>query len=128
MAKGDHNLQARIFVFDRIIRNMDRTDGNTNILLNASGSEIHVIDHNEAFDPAFDEEQFRTEHIFRGAFSELPPQDRKKLADEINQAVSAFDLDAVWYEMPDAWTDEIGTGLTLDDVRGILCTRWTPLP
>ena len=107
---------------------MDRTEGNTNTLLDASGSEIHVIDHNGAFDATFDEEQFLKNHIFRDAFLALSPKDRQKMADEIHQTVASFDLDAVWYEMPDAWADETGTGLTLDDVRGILFTRWSPLP
>ncbi len=128
LVRGDRDLQARILVFDRIIRNMDRTDGNTNILIDASESDIHIIDHNGAFDPAFDEEQFLEEHVFRNAFLALSPQERQEMADEIHRTASSFDLDAVWNEMPDAWTDEIGTGLTLDDVRGILFTRWSPLP
>lgn len=126
--KGDRELQARIFVFDRIIRNTDRTDGNSNVLVNASEEDIRIIDHNLAFDPAFDDKTFLEGHIFRGAFRSLAPEERANLVEDVFQKVATFDLDAVWNEMPDPWTDEIGTGLTLDDVRGILFTRWSPLP
>ncbi len=126
--KGDRTLQARILVFDRIIRNTDRTDGNSNVLVNATEEEIHIIDHNLAFNPAFDDKKFLEEHVFRNAFLALAPDELADLVEDIFQKVATFDLDSVWYEMPDVWTEEISTGLTLDDVRGILFTRWSPLP
>ena len=128
LVKGDRDLQARILIFDRIIRNTDRTDVNSNVLVNASEEDIRIIDHNLAFNPAFDDKTFLEEHVFRGAFLSLAPEERANLVEGIFQKVATFDLDAVWNEMPDPWTVEIDTGLTLDDVRGILFTRWSPLP
>lgn len=127
LTKGDYNLQARIFVFDQLIRNTDRTDGNSNVLVDPSGSVIHLIDHNSAFDPAYDEKSFLENHVFRSAYLALSPEERFKLAEDIHHTISTFDLDAIWNEMPEAWTDEIETGLTLDNVRSILCAPLNPL-
>lgn len=127
--RGDRNLQARIFVFDRFIRNTDRTDGNSNVLVDiVDESAIHVIDHNGAFDPAFDETAFRTGHVFREAFRELPAEERSQLVGDAFQSLATFDLDSVWNEMPGPWIDEITTGLTADGIRGILSDRWSSQP
>lgn len=121
LARGDRQLQARVFAFDRAIRNTDRTDWNSNILVDVvSESTIRLIDHNNAFDPDFDEVEFREGHIFRGAYLPLSAQERAGLDAEVRRAVAAFDLQAVWDAMPEAWTEEITTGLTADGIRGIL--------
>lgn len=128
LSNGDRNLQARIFIFDLCIRNTDRTDGNSNVLIDAAGGAIHIIDHNSAFDPDFDEAKFRDSHVFREAFQKLPAGERSKLAEEVFRVLDGFDLDSVWNEMPDAWTEEVTTGLTADGIRGILSNRWSPQP
>ncbi len=128
LTKGDRVLQARIFVFDQLIRNTDRTDVNSNVLVDAFEKAIHVIDHNNAFDPAFDEKSFFENHVFRKAYLALSPKERSDLTEDIHHKISAFDLEAVWNEMPEAWTAEIETGLTMDNVRSILCTPLNPLP
>lgn len=128
LTKGDLILQARVFAFDRCIHNMDRTDGNSNVLEEVDQSAIHIIDHNCAFDPDFDAVVFADSHIFRKAFQAIPPDDRSRLVEDICRDLETFDLDCVWNEMPDAWIEEVTTGLTADGIRGILSNHWSPQP
>jgi len=41
---ADSTLLSKIYMFDRFIRNTDRTDVNSNLLINGG---VHVIDHND---------------------------------------------------------------------------------
>lgn len=129
LARGDRQLQARVFAFDRAIRNTDRTDWNSNILVDVvSESTIRLIDHNNAFEPDFDEVEFREGHIFRGAYLPLSAQERAGLDAEVRQTVAALDFRAVWDAMPEAWTEEITSGLTADGIRGILSDSGSSQP
>jgi hypothetical protein len=62
-------LRQKILLFDWWIQNEDRIlgelGGNVNLLWNAQGRQVTVIDHNNAFDPTFDEENFFQDHVFR---------------------------------------------------------------
>lgn len=58
-------MQTDVMGFDWWVRNLDRTDGNPNLLWDASQSEIVVIDHNLAFDATFDADAFINLHIFK---------------------------------------------------------------
>lgn len=66
-------LQRDILVFDWWVRNGDRflTDrgGNPNLLWDASGSRLVVIDHNLAFDREYDSVKFIQSHVFH---SQIP--------------------------------------------------------
>ena len=68
-------LQNDLLVFDRWIRNEDRTRGNTNLLWVSRQDKLVVIDHNMAFDPDFETASFFRNHIFASAkkrvFSDL---------------------------------------------------------
>lgn len=62
-------LQQDVFAFDWWIRNSDRflteKGGNPNLFWNPGDQELIVIDHNQAFDAAFNADDFNELHIFR---------------------------------------------------------------
>lgn len=60
--------QIEIFAFDWWIQNIDRTDGNPNLLWDPAQQELVVIDHNLAFDATLNPELFLEHHIFRGGW------------------------------------------------------------
>lgn len=113
----DPALLARICLFDEFIRNVDRTDDNTNLLSNAG---VHVIDHNNAFDPAFDRETFLREHALRNFRAAADPSAIAAFAGRIRQVVTERFLDEVWSEMPVEWTEVGRETLSLESVKGIL--------
>ena len=117
LKSDDPEVLARIYLFDELIHNTDRTDYNTNLLSNAG---VHVIDHNNAFDPAFDAETFSGEHALRRFRAMLPPEKVASFAEEVRHVVSEEFLDAVWTEMPIEWTDPGGEVLPLERIKSIL--------
>lgn len=102
LRKDNPDILAEIYLFDELIHNTDRTDYNTNLLSNAG---VHVIDHNNAFDPAFDAAVFAREHVLR-AFREAA--DTKVIDDfksKVREVVTEKFLDEIWSQMPREWTD-----------------------
>lgn len=65
------DLQRKIAAFDWLVKNGDRTEGNTNLLYQGCGKKLFVIDYNMAFDTTFSAEDFFEHHIFRQAFQEV---------------------------------------------------------
>ncbi len=59
--------QNDVLVFDRWIRNEDRNQGNSNLLWVSHESQLVVIDHNLAFDPDFNVNDFFKLHVFSEA-------------------------------------------------------------
>lgn len=59
------NLRRDILVFDWWIRNLDRMDGNPNLLWQPVDASVAVIDFNQAFDPDFTLRTFGGIHLFR---------------------------------------------------------------
>jgi len=116
----DRRLLARIFMFDRLIRNTDRVDANSNLLVNGG---VYIIDHNNAFDPDFDEASFAAEHVLREAYAESTAEERGGFANLIRARLSESFLDEIWSEMPEAWTDLGGEVLGLDAVKGIVLEK-----
>jgi len=57
-------LRAQILYFDFWIKNLDRSNENPNLLIEASTGELKVIDHNLAFDEEFSVEKFFQLHLF----------------------------------------------------------------
>ncbi|WP_051786310.1 HipA family kinase [Endozoicomonas numazuensis] len=64
-------LQNDVLFFDYWIRNQDRTKGNPNLLWVPHDEELFVIDHNLAFDPKFNKDDFLNYHIFSEARNRL---------------------------------------------------------
>ena len=113
----DPVLLARICLFDELIRNGDRTDDNTNLLSNAG---VHVIDHNNAFDPAFDRETFLREHALRRFRSAAGSAAVAAFAGQVRQVVTDEFIDEVWSEMPTEWTEVGSETLSLVTVKDVL--------
>lgn len=113
----DLKVLARIYWFDRLIRNTDRTDFNSNLLVNGS---VYVIDHNNAFDPAFDEGEFAGEHILRDCRDMISADDVEALKKRVRELVQGAFLDSVWDEMPTAWTDVGEAVLSLETIRRVI--------
>lgn len=98
------DLQRKIFAFDWLIKNPDRTSGNSNLLFNFQDNKLHMIDHNLAFAEDFDAQQFLNYHIFKQMgqtiFSDLDVQDR--MYDFLQPALNAFQqavtsIPSEWY-------------------------------
>ena len=113
----DPALLARICLFDELIRNTDRTDGNTNLLSNAG---VHVIDHNNAFDPAFDREVFLREHALRRFRADADPTVVAAFVAHVHRVVTERFLDEIWSEMPAEWTETGGEALPLETIKDVL--------
>ena len=113
----DRELLARIFLFDELIHNTDRTDDNTNLLSNAG---VHVIDHNNAFDPAFERETFMREHALRRFRAGVAQSVVDAFSAQVRKIVTVEFLDGVWSEMPVEWTDAGRDVLSLETVKNVL--------
>ena len=113
-------LRARILLFDWWVANGDRTlspdGGNPNLLWSHHGQQLHVIDHNLAFDEAA-RDGFWEEHIFRASVSDWTADFRKEMTGRMTAAVAS--LPQWWREMPPSWT-EIDCGLELAAVQRLL--------
>ena len=112
----DKKMLAKIFAFDRFIRNTDRTDYNSNLLVNEN---VYIIDHNNAFDPKFSISEFEAEHILRKYCGALSEAEQLAFSSSFAELVSGSFLDEVWSEMPDAWTDIAEEILPLSHVRDV---------
>ena len=64
-------VQQAVFVFDWWVRNSDRLSGNTNLLWDADSQKLVVIDHNQAFDPDFDAQEFCQDHVFSAQWAAI---------------------------------------------------------
>jgi len=113
----DVRLLARIFLFDAFIRNTDRTACNSNLLINGG---VHVIDHNNAFDWAFDQVAFMREHALSPLVSEIVRRESAAFECECREVVTEQFLDEVWSEMPGEWTDVGESVLSLERIKDFL--------
>ena len=113
----DTRSLARIYWFDELIRNTDRTDYNSNLLVNGG---VYIIDHNNAFDPGFDHSAFANEHILRGCRDAISSDEVHALKTQVRDLSKGAFLERAWNEMPDAWTDVGETALPLDSIRRVI--------
>lgn len=65
------DVQQAICIFDWWVRNSDRLSGNTNLLWDAESQKLIVIDHNQAFDPDFDAQEFCQDHVFAAQWAAI---------------------------------------------------------
>lgn len=96
-------LQMQIVAFDWLIKNMDRTKGNSNLLFNADTKQLKIIDHNLAFDKDFQTDQFLDNHIFCETAAELwhDYDYQSKMTDFLLPAVDAYQQAKM--TLPEAW-------------------------
>ena len=112
----DRRVLAKIYWMDEAIRNTDRTDFNSNLLVNGS---VYIIDHNNAFDPAFDKTAFANEHILRGFRDELSSEEVAAFQKRIRNLIQGDFLENAWDEMPSAWAEAGEDVLSLDSIRNM---------
>ena len=117
MRCDDLALLQRICLFDELVHNTDRTDGNTNLLSNAG---VHVIDHNNAFDLAFNRETFMDEHVLRRFRRRADRSLVEAFAAQVRQEITEGFIDEVWTEMPIEWTEAGCETLTPEIVKRVL--------
>jgi hypothetical protein len=101
-------------VFDWWVMNEDRylgpSGGNVNLLWTESDSGLHLIDHNLAFDPGFDEAQFLTGHVFQAAVGEADGSLWEAAIPVLRRIAGR--TEALWKELPEEWTEDAGFGYT----------------
>ena len=110
-------LRARILFFDWWVRNQDRSDGNPNLLWDAIRREIHVIDHNMAFDRDFDAASFWEHHLFRESRQLWDAVFKAQITKEIRRILTC--LPDYWGELPPEWTDT-GGAVTMAVIENML--------
>ena len=117
LKRVDAEQRRRLLAFDWWVENADRSlslhGGNPNLLWRASESQLLVIDHNLAFDSAFDEAAFFETHVFRqdadDVFADLVC--RAETSARLDAAMACFDV-AV-QSLPSAWFWLDGAAQTL---------------
>lgn len=106
-----------VYWFDKLIHNTDRTDYNSNLLVNGS---IYIIDHNNAFDSAFTEAEFNEEHLLRNYRSALSTSEVDALKERVRELAQGKFLDQAWNEMPSVWADVGESVLPLETIRHVI--------
>lgn len=109
--------RRRLLAFDWWVENADRSlsphGGNPNLLWRACENKLLVIDHNLAFDVAFDEVAFFETHVFRqdadAVFADLVC--RAETSALFDAALACFD--AAVQSLPSAWLWLDGSAQTL---------------
>lgn len=116
-------LLERIFLFDHAIRNLDRSAGNSNLLRTCgeTGEELHLIDHNNAFDAKFSEERFAKVHIARSLI-DMTAEKAEAFGCELRHWVEGS-LEKCWGEMPEEWQGYENLDLGIEKVREVLCAQ-----
>lgn len=100
-------LQQDVLVFDWWVQNGDRflteRGGNPNLFWEPDTRELVVIDHNQAFDPAFDPDTFFAYHVFAGQRHRVFG-DMLRCHDYQARFASALDdWPAILAAIPEAW-------------------------
>lgn len=113
----DKVMLCKVFLFDKLIHNTDRTDFNSNLLANGS---VYIIDHNNAFDPEFTTSEFADEHILREFQDAMTHDEKSVFVRSVEELANGPFLEEVWGEMPCEWTDAGSEILPLAYIRDVL--------
>ncbi len=113
----DKTLLAKIYLFDELVRNTDRTDSNSNLLVNGT---VYIIDHNNAFDPGFSSDAFATEHVLRAFKNAIPESEKRLFRESAAMLASGSFLDEAWSELPDEWADIGNEVLPLSRIKSTI--------
>lgn len=105
------DLLAEALVFDAWVRNADRilgpSGGNPNAMMVSPGSRFFLIDHDNAFDEAFDPRSLLLHHP--GKAEAAAWLDAGRRADWTGRARNAFDkFGEFWQELPPEWLERDG--------------------
>ena len=129
---GD-DLALDILVFDWWVRNEDRKltalGGNPNLLWDVRFDELKVIDHNLAFDRAFNPDDFLAGHVFRDhwnrVYSDLDL--RQRYLTRIDHCLQC--LEGVRDSIPQAWWWQdagVPANITWDEIEVVLLRARQP--
>lgn len=121
-----------VLVFDWWLHNEDRhlteSGGNPNLLWDVTGEQLAVIDHNLAFDPDFNIQNFLQSHVFAQFWNSVF-SDHQVRASYQKRMVDALQcLPAIRASIPDSWwwVDEgVPASITWDAIAACLgrCNR-----
>lgn len=103
IARLEKPTKRDILVFDKWIRNLDRTAGNHNLIFNISEFELFVIDHNLAFDREFDHQKFLESHLFAKEWDDVCGDwiERETYKNKMKTAMQTFEH--AWQTLPEEW-------------------------
>ena len=110
-------MLAKVFLFDQLIHNTDRTDFNSNLLVNG---HVYIIDHNNAFDPGFSADEFDAGHILRAYRDAMSEEERAAFLRKAAELADGTFLEETWGGMPEEWIDIWNDVLPLSSIRNIL--------
>lgn len=125
-------LAKDVLVFDWWLRNEDRhlteLGGNPNLLWDMQGSELVVIDHNQAFDRTFNAGNFLQAHVFSRYWNSIFSDhiERERYGVRLHEAL--LKLVGIRANIPDSWwyVDEgVPADITWDEIGTCLerCRR-----
>jgi len=129
------DVQRDVLAFDWWVHNADRTlselGENPNLFWDIETQELVVIDHNQAFDPAFSPADFVALHAFSGEWSALSGDwvRQQKLAERF--AICMTDWTVICNTVPPEWwfldpEQAIPTDFDLDATHQLLMRFQTP--
>lgn len=101
------DLATNVLVFDWWVRNEDRhltgLGGNPNLLWDVQDGALAVIDHNQAFDRAFNGRHFLESHVFSGYWNRVFSDHvaRRNHVQRMEEVIAG--LDRVRDSIPEAW-------------------------
>lgn len=101
----DESDQVKIFLFDEFIRNVDRTDSNSNLLVTAA-KQWYVIDHNLSYAENFDRPSFVSDHLFKNSIHGEAYRVKDAFLARIKEVFTVDFLESVWSEMPNSWVSD----------------------
>jgi len=106
------DLQKAVFIFDYWVGNGDRQigpmGGRPNLLITGLDSQLHLIDHNQAFQWPMDAQQFSESHVFgpNNRTWRLDLVDKVEYTQRMHDTAKRFrDL---CVDLPDEWCEPIG--------------------
>jgi hypothetical protein len=119
---------SRILLFDWWVRNADRTltafGGNPNLLWEMDPGRVVMIDHDNAFDTAFNPAAFWELHALRDHLTAWSPEARPGMTSWLASGLAR--LDEIWAELPEEWlADSYGDSRCRLDKTGlktVLCS------
>ena len=100
-------MRGSLLVFDWWISNVDRqltkNGGNANLFWDAETQRLVVIDHNQAFDPDFDADQFFRYHAFKDGVPDVFDDliERQHYTERLEQALREWD--GIIQAIPEEW-------------------------
>lgn len=120
-------LASDVLVFDWWLHNEDRylteRGGNPNLLWDMQGSELVVIDHNQAFDRDFNPVNFLSTHVFASRWNDIfgDHLQREFYTNKLKTILPK--LAAIRANIPDAWwyvDDDVPANITWDEIETCL--------